>query len=132
MELSLILIPIFVFVLVKMVIEQRAQARADNVRLLEEALKSPHLDRPTIESLAFQLTGQRARPAAAGGSGRLMALVLALGWLALFTGIGLWIAGELCRDHDLFAGGVITAVIGFGLVTYPFALRELEARRQPQ
>jgi hypothetical protein len=130
MELMFILIPIFGFVLLKMAFEHRAQARADNVRLLEEALKSPHLDRPTIESLTYQLTGHRARPGT--GPNRLMAMVLALGWLALFTGIGLWIAGDLCNDRDLFAGGVITAVIGFGLVTYPFALRELEARRQPQ
>jgi hypothetical protein len=130
MELMFILMPIFGFVLLKMVIDHRAQARADNVRLLEEALKSPHLDRPTIESLTFQLTGHRARPGT--GPGRLLAGVLALGWLALFTGIGLWIAGEVGRDHDLFAGGIITAIIGFGLVTYPFALRELETRRQPQ
>jgi hypothetical protein len=130
MELMFILIPILGFVLLKMVFEHRAQARADNVRLLEEALKSPHLDRPTIESLTYQLTGHRVRPG--GGHGRLMALVLALGWLALFTGIGLWIAGEFSHDRDMFAGGIITAVVGFGLVTYPFALRELEARRQPQ
>ncbi len=130
MELMFILIPIFGFVLLKMAIDQRTQARADNVRLLEEALKSPHLDRPTIESLTFQLTGHRARHD--GAPGRLMAMVLALGWLALFTGAGLWIAGELCRDHDLYVGGVITTIVGFGLVTYPFALRELEARRQPQ
>jgi 3-dehydroquinate dehydratase len=30
----------------------------------------------------------------------------------------------------VIAGGVITAIIGFGFVTYPFALRELEARKQ--
>ena len=130
MELLFILTPIFVYLLFRTAMEQRAQARADNVRLLEEALKSPHLDRPTIESLTFQLTGHRARPGA--GPGKLMALVLALGWLALFTGGGLWIAGELCHDHELFVAGVITAIVGFGLVTYPFALRELEARRQPQ
>lgn len=130
MELTLILTPIFVFVLLKMVIDHRAHARADNVRLLEEALKSPHVDRPTLESLTFQLTGHRARPAT--GPGKMMALVLAVGWLALFVGIGLWVAGEMADSREIVMAGTIVAIVGFGFVTYPFALRELEARRQPQ
>ena len=35
MELSLILTPIFSFVLLKMMLEHRSKAREDNVRLLE-------------------------------------------------------------------------------------------------
>ena len=35
----------------------------------------------------------------------------------------------MTHEHDAVAGGVVAAIIGFGLVTYPFALRELEARR---
>lgn len=128
MELTFILIPIFAFVLLKMVVEQREQARADKVRLLEEALKSPHLDRPTIESLTFQLTGHRPRP---GGS-KVMAVVLGIGWLGLFVGIGLWISGEMANERELTMAGMIVTLAGFGFVTYPFALRELEARRQPQ
>ena len=128
MELMLILIPIFVFVLLKVVLDHRAQARADHVRLLEEALKNPNIDRPTIESLAYQLTGHRPRPA---GS-RFMALVLAIGWLGLFVGIGLWIAGENGGPRDMDVAGMIVTLAGFGFVTYPFALRELEARRHPQ
>lgn len=126
MELVFILIPIFVFVLLKIVLEHRATARADNVRLLEEALKSPHVDRPTVESLAFQLTGHRPRQS----SGRLAALLLAFGWLGLFVGIGLWIAGANTNQRDLSTAGMIVTLAGFGFVTYPFALRELEARRQ--
>ena|SRR5688572_8707367 len=129
MELAFLLVPIFVFVLLKMVIDHRAAARADNVRLLEEALKSPHVDRPTLESLTFQLTGYRA-PRQAHGPSPTMAIVLALGWLSMFVGIGCWIGGEMMRDRDLTVGGIITALIGFGFVTYPFALRELDARRQ--
>lgn len=130
MELAAILIPIFAFVLVKMVIDHRATARADNVRLLEEALKNPAIDRPTIESLTYQLTGHRA-PRHAGTS-RWLALVLAVGWIGLFVGLGLWLAGEMTHVPELVVAGVLTAIVGFGLVTYPFALRELEARRQAQ
>lgn len=128
MELTLILIPIFVFVLLKIVLDHRAAARADNVRLLEEALKSPHIDRPTIESLTYQLTGHRPRP----GTGKLPALILAFGWLTLFVGIGLWVSGEMANIPEIVMAGTIASIVGFGFVTYPFALRELEARRQPQ
>ncbi len=128
MELILILTPIFVFVLLKMVIDHRATARADNIRLLEEALKSPHLDRAMIETLTYQLTGNRPQK----GPGKLLALVLGLGWIALFTGIGIWVSGEMTNCSGMIMAGTLTGVIGFGLVTYPFALRELEARRQPQ
>jgi len=128
MDLAIILVPIFVFVLLKIVLDHRAQARSDNVRLLEEALKSPQVDRQILENLTFQLTGNR--PIREQGPGKLLALILAAGWMALFVGIGLWISGSISHKADLFAGGIITAVIGFGLVTYPFALRELEARKQ--
>ena len=130
MELAVILIPIFAFVLVKMFLEQRANARSDNLRLLEEALKNPALDRATIESLTYQLTGHRSPRA--GGTSRVMAMLLAVGWLALFTGLGLWVLGEMSGGDGVVAAGVLTAVVGFGLVTYPFALRELESRRQAQ
>ncbi|MBL8753194.1 MAG: hypothetical protein JNK15_07825 [Planctomycetes bacterium] len=134
MELVLILVPIFVFVLLKMILDQRAAARADHVRLLEEALKNPNIDRPTLESLTYQLTGNRApRNGGPGGiGGAFQAVILAVGWLVLFTGIGVWVGGEMCHDHDMNLGGIVTSIIGFGLVTFPFALRELEARRQPQ
>lgn len=128
MELSFILIPIFAFVLAKGFLEHRAAARKDHVRLLEEALKNPALDRATIESLAFQLTGARA-PRHQGPS-RLLAFTLAIGWLALFTGAGIWLIGRLLDEDAASAAGVMIAVIGFGIVTYPFALRELEARQK--
>ncbi len=128
MELLYIFVPIFVFVLLKMVLDQRATARKDNVRLLEEALKNPALDRATIESLAFQLTGARS-PRTAGPS-RFLAFVLAFGWITLFAGVGIWVIGEILGDRSPTAAGVLVALIGFGLVTYPFALRELEARQK--
>jgi hypothetical protein len=128
MELSYILTPIFSFVLLKMMLENRSKAREDNVRLLEEALKNPALDRATIESLAYQLTGARS-PRSAGPS-RMMAMLLAVGWIALFSGLGVWLIGELISQQGAVAGGLLTSIVGFGLVTYPFALRELEARQK--
>ena len=130
MELALILCPIFVFLVVKASLEHRANARADHVRVLEEALKSPTVDRATLETLTYQLTGHR--PPHKPTTSRFMALVLAVGWLGLFTGLGLWLGGSMSTDDSMTIGGMITSIVGFGLVTYPFALRELEARRQTQ
>ena len=129
MEVALfIFLPILAFVLLKTVLDQRANARRENVRLLEEALKNPALDRGTIETLTYQLTGQR--PMRHPGPSRFFATVLAVGWVTLFTGLGIFAIGGMVGDDDVAAGGVLTGIIGFGLVTYPFALRELEARRQ--
>lgn len=122
-----VLITIFVYALIKSWMDGRAKAQSDKVQLLEEALKNPAIDRATIEKLAFQLTG--AKPPNKGASSALMAVVLAVGWITLFAGGGVWVFGEMTHEHDAVAGGVVAAIIGFGLVTYPFALRELEARR---
>lgn len=127
MDLTFILIPIFAFVLIKMALDQRATARSQNVKLLEEALKSPQVDRPTLEALTYQLTGKRnARPPGTHG---FMAFLLAIGWIALFTGIALVVVSSLVHAEELLIAGTIVGIVGFAFVTYPFALRELEARR---
>lgn len=128
MELMFILVPIFAFVLAKMLLDQRAKSRSDNLRLLEEALSNPALDRATIESLTFQLTGQR--PPRVPGPSRGLAVMLAFGWITLFAGIGVLAIGGILGKEESLAGGAITSIIGFGLVTYPFALRELESRQR--
>ena len=126
MELALILTPIFLFVLLRSWLEQRSTERAERLRLIEQALANPAVDRATLTTLAHQLTGNRP-PSERPHRG--MALLLALGWLTLFSGLGVWVLGEMTAGSDVSAAGVLVSLIGFGLVTYPFALRELEARR---
>jgi len=121
-----ILISILVFMLLHGLLEQRAKERAKKIALLEEALKNPNLQQGTVESLAYQLTGNRP---SGGRGGRLAAWLLALGWLTLFSGLGVWVVGEAIGDTAVSASGLLTALVGFALVTYPFALRELESRR---
>lgn len=124
-----ILAIIFGYALVMGILGQRAKARQERVRLLEEALKNPQIDRGTLEVLSQQLTGGRAqRP----GASRTMAMILGLGWLLLFLGVGLYVGGEMVHEGDLRISGIICGIMGFGLVTYPFALRELESRRAQQ
>lgn len=122
-----VLVVIFTFGLLKSWMDSGIKARTERVRLLEEALKNPSIDRATLESLTYQLTGQRSPRNS--GANKLMAVVLAVGWLGLFAGIGIWVFGEMVHERDAVAGGIITTIAAFGLVTYPFALRELEARR---
>jgi hypothetical protein len=129
MELLLtIVVAATCYALVKRSMEQKDKARADNVRLLEEALRNPQLDRQTVEALAERLTDRRA------GLGAMSALFLFVGWIGLFVAAGLLIAsanvtGSLLAE-DLRLGGWITGLCAFGCLSYPFALRELEARRR--
>lgn len=132
MEAVYIIVPVLAYMVLKMVIEQRATARSENLRLLEEALKNPALDRATIETLTHQLTGRKPLRNGLGEAGPGTRFVLAVGWIALFVGIALLVISYLFHEHDVTIAGVITAISGFGLVTWPFALRELETRRQPQ
>lgn len=133
MEIVFLLAPILAFVLIRGALDQRGRERARKLQVLEEAMKNPSLERGTVESLAYQLTGnptpamQRERKTGFG-----MAFMLALGWLTLFTGIGLAALGGLLDGEEATAAGILVGIIGFGLVTYPFALRELESRRPAQ
>lgn len=129
MELGVILGVIFGYALIKGILDQRTKERMERLRILEQALRNPSIDRDSITALAQQITGRKA-PQAPNGPGRLQAFVLAIGWLTLFSGLGILAIGELTGAGKAAASGVLVAVIGFGLVTYPFALRELEARRQ--
>ena len=52
-----------------------------------------------------------------------------IGWLGLFTGIGLLIVGIGFENRVLGVSGIITALVSFGVVTVPMALREVERRR---
>lgn len=132
MEFAFILVVIFTFVLVKMVLEQRASARRDNLRVLEEALKNPAIDRATLEDLTYQLTGRHSARSheRTPWFARLQPWILALGWGCLFSGFAIYVVGEMLGQRDGIITGVGTGILGFGLITYPFALRELEARRQ--
>ena len=104
--------------------DSKDKARSDNLRLLEQSLHNPSIDRAMIETLVNQMNG-----GVSNGTSRMMRFLLGVGWLALFSGIGITVSGVISDVGDVISGGVITSIIGFGLVTYPFALRELEARR---
>ncbi|MFM1870804.1 MAG: hypothetical protein RL398_226 [Planctomycetota bacterium] len=127
MEVFWIVVAVVAMTISKQVMDQRAKQRADHVRLLEQALNNPAVDRGLIETLTAQLTGQsppkRSEP-------RPLRLLLGLGWITLFTGLGVMSIGGVLNENDALAGGILTALIGFALVTYPFVLRELAERER--
>jgi hypothetical protein len=122
-----VLITIFAYALIKSWMDGRAKAQSEKVRLLEEALKNPAVDRATVERLADRLAGGAA--AGRGGLGGFSRLLFSCGWLAFLGGLALRLFPP-DRDPDWKMGATWIAVLGFALLTYPFAIRELEQRRE--
>ena len=131
MELGTILIAIFVFVLIKGHSEQRAKERARKMQLLEDAIKSGNVDRDLIQDLAATFSGKRPAPATPPVERRPRGTwFLALGWIGIFVGLGVAGLGSFDNRGQLVGSGLLISLISFGITTYPFALRELEARRR--
>lgn len=132
MDFTVIIVAGMAFALIGGAMDQRKKATAERTRLLEEAIRN-NSSREVVEALTWHVTGNKPevpKPAAKNGAG--MAILLAIGWLTLFAGIGVSVLGGMVSCEDTIGAGVLVSIIGFGLVTYPFALRELEARRAPQ
>lgn len=115
--------------LIGTVLSHRRKHQAECAKVLEEAMRNPNLDRGTLESLAYQLTGLRPVRASEKAPGPGLGWLLAVGWIMLFLGVGLLIGGEVGTDRDMGTAGWIVGLIGLGFVSFPFALRELDARR---
>ena len=118
--------------LVGTVLSHRRKQQSECAKLLEKALDNQNVDRGTLEGLAYQLTGNRPLRAGTEPQAGWVPWLLALGWILLFLGLGLLIGGELGLDKDLTIPGCIVGLLGLGFVSFPFALRELEARRTLQ
>lgn len=121
-----LLVIVFVYNLIKAQIDDRARERQQRLDALEKALANPSIDRAMVQQLANQLTGTKSAQERVSSG---LAWMLGLGWLTLFSGAGIWALGLVSDDEDPTAAGILVMLIGFGLVTYPFALREMEARR---
>jgi len=106
--------------------DSRDRARVERVQLLKQAVCNPSIERATIEGLAVWLTSGPATPERTRAS---MAVVQASGWFALFAGAGAWALGDFSHQPTVTAAGIAASIIGLGLVTCPFAFRELETRR---
>ena len=126
---------IFFFVLIIVVLSMRAKLKSDRLRLMEKALQADTVDDATRRVLLDQLSGRnRQRPEwLASLYQHLLFLsknaLFVVGWMGMFTGIGLVVVGMGFDREDLGFAGVLTALVSFGVVTVPMALREAERRR---
>lgn len=98
-----------------------AKHRGQSLSLLEEALRSQTLDAQTKQLITRALVRQPLLTRLWGGG----KLLLAVGWVAMFMGIGFLISGE----RDMVEAAFPLGFIGFAMVSLPFALRELEGRK---
>lgn len=124
---SLAIIFSFIYGLVWM--KNRDNERRERLKLLEQALRADRIDPQLREQIIQSLAPEQVRrhaaqhPPAPVRAGR--SLLLTLGWLTFFTGLGLLLSGS--RDGE--EAGVIVICVGFGMITLPIAMRELESRR---
>ena len=141
MSIVWILTVIFVFAFFMRWMDVMAKDRQARMKLLEEAVKAGNLDEEVRHELVAAVTGRRSRrhkqapaPAAPQSPHRasfLERLFLFVGWMAFLVGMALLSVGVFTGGRDseeLFLAGIITGLGGFGLVTYPFVIRELESR----
>lgn len=123
------------FVLIKHWLDSRTKQASERLRVLEDALKRGNLDDVTREELVEALTGRRVKRSPAGvpmsvannSSSVLMKIVAFVGWISFCLGMALVIVVNNTRGYpDLEVPATILSCVGFGLVTFPFVIRELQ------
>ncbi len=99
------LIVVFLFVGVIVMAQNRAKEKREKLRILEDALRSGHLDEVTKADLVGELTGRRrdsrrAEPVAspAPRSGTIGRLLFGLGWLGMILGVGFLLSDDRRPD----------------------------------
>ena len=127
------IVPIFVFILIKTAMDNRAKSAREKLRVLEEALRAGNLDDQAKQDLMETLTGRnvKASPAPAPQPtqvGFLLKFIAFLGWTSLCLGVAFLILVNNFRGwEELEIAAVLLPCVGFGLVTYPFVIRELQS-----
>lgn len=107
-------------------LDAESEHARDRMRLLEKAIDSGQLDRQQLDELTGVLSGRKPRPKRREGA--LERFAVGAGWIGIFIGIGAFLVGAVAYDADARISGIVIAVISFGIVTFPFAIREYDAR----
>lgn len=125
---------VFPFALALTAVVFRAILRGQRLGLIGKALENGRIDEETRRALLNALAPTKSEWLGALAQHLTWLcrnLLFVGGWVTLFTGLGVWIAGETFGwGRSEAEGGLIAAFVGFGLVTLPLALREL-AKRNP-
>lgn len=131
---------ILVFMLIKHGMDTKAKHDGERLRLVEESLRQGGLDDKSREELMGTLTGRRpqqpwsARPVRVRSPhdvGFFLKFLAFIGWLGFCVGISFVIIVANFRDYEFLAvPATILSCSGFGLVTFPFVIRELNSPRR--
>jgi hypothetical protein len=115
------------FFLISRWMKSREESRLRQEQLLHDAMSNPNIDQETLRELSMNLGGSSGR-GARGGRSLFAVVALGIGWFSLFIGTGVCIIGSWAQRHDALTGGLMTALFGFAMLTFPFAIREYESR----
>ena len=122
---------VFGFVLAIISLALWSKHKQARFKLIEKALESTSLDEESRKQLLDGLTS----------SGWVALLqqqftflarnaIFVVGWLGIFTGIGMASWGGANDTEELLGIGLLVGFVSLGLVTIPMALRELQTRRR--
>lgn len=114
----------------------RHKYRVERLRTIQKALDAGHIDELTRRTLldGMAADAQRSRQwidaIFRNGARIARTLLFVAGWLTFTIG-GVILVGMLIFDGSRYdiQGASIAVAIGFGVVTIPLAMRELEGRR---
>ena len=113
----------------------RAKLKHKRLQVIEKALESPMLDdltrRSLLDALGAEDRNSSAWTRALGQHLTFLGrnLLFLVGWMTMFVGAAFWLVNTTIDDDRYSAqGGMIATIVGFGLVTLPMALRELDRR----
>ncbi len=131
---------VFGFILIKVWMDNRSKQAQERLRVIDDALKRGDLDEASRDEMVQALTGRRvksrpvpqpqvpANPANPGAVGVLMKLVTFIGWMAFCVGMAFVIIVSSTHGYsDLELPATILSCAGFGMLTFPFVIRELQA-----
>jgi hypothetical protein len=132
---------IFVFVIIKHGMDTKAKQDRERLRLIEEALRQGNLDDKSREELMGTLTGRKPqprpdrapapRPRSPHDVGFFLKFLAFIGWLGFCVGMSFVIVVANFREYEFLAiPATILSCSGFGLVTFPFVIRELNSPRR--
>jgi hypothetical protein len=138
---TIFIIVIFAFIIVRHGMDTKAKQERERLRLIEEALRAGNLDDQSRALLMSTLTGRKpqphqrapATPRNPNDIGFFMKFTAFIGWISFCIGAAFFILCINSHQYEFLAvPGTILGCAGFGLVTYPFVIRELNSpRRNP-
>jgi hypothetical protein len=128
-ETLFFMVTLFGFITVWSWIAHRARLRQKRFDVIQKAIESGNLDEATRRTEGRH-GSEWGRALGQQAAFLMRNLLFVAGWLTMCIGAGCWVAGEMFGwgRWDI-EPAVIATFVGFGLVTVPIALRELESRR---